>query len=202
VHFRSRSLKSSFEPRCSRHPGDIRSKAIDPGQLTLSADPLPLATQSRRVRIGVSTTEFVGIFVSSALFYDAALLRPHRVVNPRAACHVHLRLYYRSSRVVDARPDQAFVGLLLQNVGDLGGHPARGKIGVHRSIGLPRESLSRGGLETDTGLQILGLLHVRCSILMEVWRKVQMTSRARPPCRRNRLSQHRDHVFVRRAAAP
>jgi hypothetical protein len=46
VHFRSRSLKSSFEPRCSRHPSDILSKAVDPGQRGFRPIRSPWATQS------------------------------------------------------------------------------------------------------------------------------------------------------------
>ena len=122
--FSKEFIRAQVQSASRRHP----IKSAGSGPVRLSADPFPLATQSRRVRIGISTTEFVGIFVTSALILcDAALLCPHRVVNPRTACHVHLSLYYRRSRVVGARPDQTLVVLLLQNVRDLGGHPARGK---------------------------------------------------------------------------
>ena len=153
MHFRSRSLREFIRAQAQaasrRHP----IKSAGPGPVWLSADQSPLATQSRRVRIGISTTEFVGIFVTSALILsDAAPLCPHGVVNPRTACHVHLSLYYRRSRVVGARPDQAF-GVRCSKVCAIWAYIRLAeKIGVNRSIGLPREWLSRRGLEIDTGL--------------------------------------------------
>jgi hypothetical protein len=106
----TRALPKSFSKEFIQSPGAVGIPATSNQKRLIRAigafgRSVPLATQSRRVRIGISMTEFVGIFVSSALsFYDAALLCPRRVVNPRAACHVYLSLYYRCSRVVGARP--------------------------------------------------------------------------------------------------
>ena len=120
--FSKEFIRAQVQSASRRHP----IKSAGSGPVRLSADPFPLATQSRRVRIGISTTEFVGIFVSSArTLCDAALVcpasrksanglpRPPKPALPALPC--------------SGRPDQAFVVLLLPNVRDLGGHPARGK---------------------------------------------------------------------------